>query len=606
MNTHTKIRSLTLCASLLVVGTLGAQAYRYDEAGRLIRAVYPGGGGVAYTYDLADNMTAQMPLDVPAVPTDIQIGGNTSTGITLDWSAVTGASAYVVERRVAGTTDWERLATVTAPSYVDTTVLEGVTYEYRIASVGPDGEGAFSPTVSIEPGAGPALTLVPRIASGTSFSTAFAVVNLTANDADFRLAFYNGSGNPLSLPTTPSTGGASTVTDALTGTVPANGAYFAETVPQGATQAGYAVLEQGGPALSVTSSITQFVPGRDPFQAATPLTAEPDLSRFPFTNQRPFTTVMALTNRLDIEQTTRLIARRPDGVEACTANLMLDAGAHVAFALQDQLACSAASDGILEIDSSEGSVGPISFVFHDFGPFTTNLPTAPGDLDADTRVLPRIATGDTFETVFQISNTGEADSTYRIAFYDTNGAPLSLPMADAAGNNVGTQSVINGVVPGGGLVVARTAAEGATLAGYGVVETGAGAVAVNSTISQLIEGRDPFQASAPLLRPAENARFPYVNQRPYTTVVAVTNMDSTPMEIRLAARAEDGTESCSDTRTLAGGGHDAFVMQERLACSANSRGVLEIQTTGGSIAPLSFIFHDFGPFTTNLGSPIRE
>jgi hypothetical protein len=75
--------------------------------------------------------------------------------------------------------------------------------------------------------------------------------------------------------------------------------------------------------------------------------------------------------------------------------------------------------------------------------------------------------------------------------------------------------------------------------------------------------------------------------------------------VTLIARGLDGVERCRDSRDLAGMAHDAFVLQDRLACTANSVGVLEIEADNGGIAPLSFIFHDFGPFTTNLPSALR-
>jgi hypothetical protein len=160
-------------------------------------------------------------------------------------------------------------------------------------------------------------------------------------------------------------------------------------------------------------------------------------------------------------------------------------------------------------------------------------------------------------------------------------------------------------VPPGGLRTARTLASGPTLAGYALVEVGAGDVAVNATVTQLVQGRDPFQASAPLLEPMMKARLPFNNTRPFTTVMAVTNPAGGAARVTLIARGLDGQEGCRDIRDVTGMGHDAFVIQDRLACTANSVGVLEIQADNAGVAPLSFIFHDFGPFTTNLPSRIE-
>ena len=49
---------LALVLAMTFAVAAAAQSYSYDAAGRLLRAVYPQGGGVAYTYDVMDNLTA--------------------------------------------------------------------------------------------------------------------------------------------------------------------------------------------------------------------------------------------------------------------------------------------------------------------------------------------------------------------------------------------------------------------------------------------------------------------------------------------------------------------------------------------------------------------
>jgi YD repeat-containing protein len=606
-----KMRTTTLllaALALLAASGARAQVYQYDAAGRLIRAVYPGGGGAAYSYDAADNLVALSPLNVPAAPMELEVSRTSSTEARLRWQASPGAQSYAIERRVVGSSEWRNIATVSGggtTAFVDSRLVAGVEYEYRIAGIGPDGQGAFSDIAgTIRGDSGLLLTLVPRVAAGSSFVTGFQIINLIDDAVEYRVALYDGTGQPLALPFANSQGGNAGSLNALAGTLPAAGGVFAQTFPTGAVQAGYAVVETGAGFLSVTTSITQLVEGRDPFQAAVALAAEPAFSRFPYVNTRPFTTVMALTNNQIAQQTVQLAAKDVDGVTRCTSNLPVQPGAHSAFAIQDRLACTSASAGVIEVRSDGDGVGPISFVFHDFGPFTTNLPVAPGDLAPAKNVVPRIATGDSFETLLQVTNVGETPTSYRINFYGPGGAPLSVPMADLAGQSIGSATQISGTVPPGGSRTARTLAAGETLAGYALVEVGAGNVAVNSTVTQLVEGRDPFQASAPLLDPLESSRLPFNNTRPFTTVMAVTNPKGGSSRVTFIARSLNGQERCRDIRDLAGMAHDAFVIQDRLACTVNAVGVLEIQADNGGVAPLSFIFHDFGPFTTNLPSPL--
>lgn len=602
-----KLNSLFVLAALSAAPCL-AQVYQYDAAGRLIRAVYPGGGGAAYAYDDADNLLSVSPLVVPPAPMEVQVSRLSSTEARLQWQPATGAQSYRIERRVVGTNDWQEVATVGAgaTTFVDSNLVADTEYEYRIAGVGPDGAGAYSDVASTvrEGGDTTISTLVPRIAAGSSFVTGFQVINLTDSAVHYRVGLYDANGQALALPFSDGQGGNAGTQSALSGLLPASGGVFAETFPTGAVLAGYAVLEEGAGEVAVTTSITQLVEGRDPFQAAVSLAGEPALSRFPFLNTRPFTTVMALTNNRANAQDVTIAANDPEGVTRCTATLPVQPGAHAAFAIQDQLACTAGTTGVIEVRASGEGVGPVSFVFHDFGPFTTNLPVAPSDLDAAKNVVPRIATGDSFETLLQVTNLSTTATSYRINFYGPNGAPLPMPLADAAGQPIGAATSVSGTVPAGGARTHRTLASGATLAGYALVEVGAGDVAVNATITQLVPDRDPFQASAPLLPAINRARLPFDNTRPFTTVMALTNPLGGTTRVTLIARTLDGSERCRDTRDLAGMGHDAFVIQDRLACTAGAQGVLEIDADNGGVAPLSFIFHDFGPFTTNLPSEL--
>ena len=359
-------------------------------------------------------------------------------------------------------------------------------------------------------------TLVPRVAAGASFITQFQIINLIDDPVPYRIGIYDEAGGAMALPFSDGQGGSAGTSSELTGTLPASGGVFAETFPTGSILAGYAVVEDGIGDLAVTTSITQLVPDRDPFQAAVPLAAEPPFSRFPYVNTRPFTTVMALTNRQTEDQSVELVANDPEGVTECSANLSLGSGVHAAFAIQDRLACTANSSGVVEVRAEDDGVGPVSFVFHDFGPFTANLPAAPGDLSPERNVIPRVATGDSFETFIQATNLGDSARSYRINFYDAVGAPLAFPLADDDGQSIGQATSVSGTVPGGGVRTARTLAAGETLAGYALVETGAGDVAVNTTITQIIPDRDPFQASTPLVRPISRARLAFDNNRPFT------------------------------------------------------------------------------------------
>lgn len=106
------------------------------------------------------------PLEVPPdpgdVPPEIPRGITAAAGdgqVSLRWVPVTGAHEYRVEYR-GGSGDWVQL-TVTRPSVVVADLVNGQTYEFRLASVTLQGQSEWSGTVTATPVArqpGPAPT----------------------------------------------------------------------------------------------------------------------------------------------------------------------------------------------------------------------------------------------------------------------------------------------------------------------------------------------------------------------------------------------------------------------------------------------------------------
>ena len=72
---------------------------------------------------------------------------NTSTGITVKWGKITGATAYRVYRKV-GTGDWKLLKTVTGTSYTNTSLTNGSKYQYKIVAVKTVGSSNYTSAAS--------------------------------------------------------------------------------------------------------------------------------------------------------------------------------------------------------------------------------------------------------------------------------------------------------------------------------------------------------------------------------------------------------------------------------------------------------------------------
>ncbi len=165
-----------LLLAVLSVSAAFAQQFDYDAAGRLVRAAYPGGDGVAYSYDDSDNMTAAMPLSLPAAPTGVEVTRLSPTSARVAWAADPTASGYVVERLRAGASQWEEVGQVGASilTFTDSGLEAGADYAYRISAIGADGRSAPSVEATFGGPPGPSIS-ENGIVNGASFSAGQAI-----------------------------------------------------------------------------------------------------------------------------------------------------------------------------------------------------------------------------------------------------------------------------------------------------------------------------------------------------------------------------------------------------------------------------------------------
>lgn len=130
---------------IVIVATLGVplwgQTNVYDIEGRLIRVIHAAGKATLYEYDSADNLKSVQNVDVPVAADGLQVERTTETSAQLSWTDnADSETGYRIERRSALGYHWTELAEVAADaeSYLDATLINGVTYVYRILALGAD------------------------------------------------------------------------------------------------------------------------------------------------------------------------------------------------------------------------------------------------------------------------------------------------------------------------------------------------------------------------------------------------------------------------------------------------------------------------------------
>jgi fibronectin type 3 domain-containing protein len=84
---------------------------------------------------------------LPAQVTGLAANVVSAAEIDLNWTGVTGATSYVIQRAPSGTGNWATAGSGSAAtSFADHTVSSGTSYDYQVAAVDAGGTGAFSST----------------------------------------------------------------------------------------------------------------------------------------------------------------------------------------------------------------------------------------------------------------------------------------------------------------------------------------------------------------------------------------------------------------------------------------------------------------------------
>ena len=137
------------------------------------------------------------PPATPPAPTGLTATAASETSIVVNWTAVSGATGYVLERAEASAPGsfTQVGGSLAAATYTDNAVTPGTAYSYRVAAVNGAGTGTFSSTVSVTTAGLKVATLTGNI---TTDRTLFA-------DTLYTLSGYVKVGNGRTLTIQPGT-----------------------------------------------------------------------------------------------------------------------------------------------------------------------------------------------------------------------------------------------------------------------------------------------------------------------------------------------------------------------------------------------------------------
>jgi len=149
-----------------VLGATGYRIYRsttssgtYELAGTTATLSYANSGltaGTTYYYKVTaynDGGEGSQSYNVsattlPMAPTSITATANSTSSITISWSAVTGADGYKIYRSTTSSGFYEEISSSTSISYTDIGLTSNTTYYYKIAAYNRDGESSKSDVIS--------------------------------------------------------------------------------------------------------------------------------------------------------------------------------------------------------------------------------------------------------------------------------------------------------------------------------------------------------------------------------------------------------------------------------------------------------------------------
>ena len=216
-------------------------------------------------------------------------------------------------------------------------------------------------------------------------------------------------------------------------------------------------------------------------------------------------------------------------------------------------------------------------------------------------IIPQIANSGTPESggffmIFNAVNVTSEPATVTVEFFDSQGAPMSMPIL--GGEFVGFTATLQ---PGGYTAVQTVPNGSGARIGYALItSTPNDSVAVNATFVQLVPGRPPFMAGIPATNTLHSTAYmPYVSDGGFTPSLALVSQLA--QTVTLTARSGvEGAFRCSTTLSFVDGEHRAFLLRDVLPCTATGKGSLEI--LGSSSTPelsgIGFLANDEGAFVT--------
>ena len=206
----------------------------------------------------------------------------------------------------------------------------------------------------------------------------------------------------------------------------------------------------------------------------------------------------------------------------------------------------------------------------------------------------QIVDGSSWETSFQVVNLDSTTVTYAFHFFDDNGNPMALPIAN------GTAGTFAGSLPVGGTAFAATPGTAASIMQGWASVTSSGQIGVLAVFRQRIANRPDSEGTVTGVAANSAVFLPFDNTNGYNTGVAIANANPTQtLLVTLLFTADNGAQT-TGSLSLGPSAHTAFQITDptKFPALAGVRGSVKFTAQTPDITVVGLRFSPTNSFTS--------
>jgi hypothetical protein len=214
-------------------------------------------------------------------------------------------------------------------------------------------------------------------------------------------------------------------------------------------------------------------------------------------------------------------------------------------------------------------------------------------------VLSHIAAGSEWTTVITLVNNSSAAVPVTIALHSDSGTALTLPVTTTQqGKSItSTTSSVSATINPKATLLLSMGGSGSTVVGFAdVLSSGplGGFAIFRDTMpnGSTSEGTVPLQSQFP-----SSTSLAYDDTTGFVMGVALANLSTSPAMVTATIWDDSGNQLGTQYLTIPGNGHMSFVLPNQFAQTAERRGIIQFQSSGG-LAGLGLRFSPIGTFTS--------